>query len=1019
MRHLLLLVLLLSFLSLNTLGQRYFTEITFDQLTQGDELNIDEIFTDHILDFTATYIFNDKYIYQTRKPINDVQQDFYSRRIGVIPEILNSIKVIIYAYGEGSSGPFGLWKREISIMDRQTDYIPNISSGNDTEPISLNTYTFKNDQKRYHIYKSEMKIKYKVFHFYSTAEGQHLCKNQEIEFNLPDNPLWTEYNLFYNNRFIKKLTQKDNTTIGASFLEEGDKNPFSLTIQATSNIINHHQLIKGRYIIFGNYSAEQRSEIEEQMKENNKQYRAYRIEAFRVMIDDIISNNLDLTFNFDTPQEDVQFEKPYIKDNKLVIPDDEKGLNKNCSFILSGKTISQDYSPNKKFIPTGQYQLQIRDKNHTYCQVNLDAYVPEIKYNYLDKKRNEFTHWHSEDTTQAINLKIYNVNNNSLKDSITITESYPTNSNHTFKCKPGNKTIEDNLTYYKEHVQTDSTIPLFATPYYITCYPDLDSITIVPKDTLSIPTIVTINKDSLKAYPPIYVDVKPIPADCFYDTHKVKIDSISGGLSNGYKYVIDKSTFGTVIKQGDTIVVPNNNQKEFSYTLSFYDANISDEDSIHGGKDARSIKTDETKVVMPDTLGVDKYTITDVACHGDATGKIQINSLKYADPNRPISYLWNTNSTQNFIDNLPIGTYSLKLSDGVCSVNSEYEIKQPNQLIFKKFEANDASCFGYNDGSIIVSPDGGVKPYTYWLNDSIVSRNITKLIAADYHITVADSNNCFIEKDTKINEPPQVINNFIAHDYSICQDSELEIDAGDFYDYIWKNPQGKTLDAKNILKLNNASPEGEYYLKTIRYDNCFAEDTITIVQSKESLKMNFLLPSDIYNDDHAKIVETSSHELDSLKWSFSDNLIADLSDDQTTLTISSNSLNQLSTYKIKLTGYYKGCISTITKELNISDINRPEEDYLPDFYDSDEILDLRIGPNPNNGNFTLFLDLDCTKNAVLTIYSINSLQYVLRKTLSGQQQYEYPINQNLPQGFYILEVKTPRSIRRIKFEVTK
>ncbi|MBP5503784.1 MAG: hypothetical protein J6Y24_13460, partial [Bacteroidales bacterium] len=106
----------------------------------------------------------------------------------------------------------------------------------------------------------------------------------------------------------------------------------------------------------------------------------------------------------------VSYDSIYIKDHYLIITNTEN--NKNCSFVLSGKTISQDFNPNTKFIPTGQYQLQISDKNDNYCQVNLDAYVPEIEYNYLDTTRKEFTHWHSEDTTQAINLKIYNVNNN-------------------------------------------------------------------------------------------------------------------------------------------------------------------------------------------------------------------------------------------------------------------------------------------------------------------------------------------------------------------------------------------------------------------------------------------------------------------------------------------------------------------------------------------------------------------------------------------------------------------------------
>lgn len=721
--------------------------------------------------------------------------------------------------------------------------------------------------------------------------------------------------------------------------------------------------------------------------------------------------------HFDGLKQPILFEKPYILDDHLIIPNIDTGINSKCNFILSGKTISQDVNPSKQLIPTGQYQLQISDKNEEYCQVNLDAYVPFIEYKFLDGDTH--THWHSEDTIQAINLKIYNVDNESLKDYITITDTYPQNSNHFFKCKPDNTTIEEELTYYKEHIKTDSTIPLYATPYKITCHPDLQRITITPTDERhTIPTIITTN-NKLKDYPPIHVKVTPIPADCFYNMHKVKIDSISGGLSNGYNYTIIGNNSETEIHQGDTIVIPNNNQKEFSYKLAFYDASISTEDSKHGGKKARSFTTNETHVTMPDTLGVDKYEITDVACHGDATGKIQILSLKYADTNRPISYLWNTNSTQNFIDNLPIGLYTLTLSDGVCTVNSEYKIKQPQKLIFKSYDIKNASCFGYNDGEIKIIPDGGIKPYTYWINDSIVSYNITKLFADDYHIKVVDSNNCIIERDTKISEPTKVENNFIAHDYSICQDSELEIDAGDFADYEWKDPQGKTLKAKSILTLNNASPEGKYYLKTIREDKCFAEDFINITQSKESLKMNFLLPSDIYNDDYAKIVETSSHELDSLKWSFSENLIGDFPKDSTTLTISTNALDKLSTYKIKLTGYYKGCISTVTKNLNISNQTRPEEEYIPDFYDSDEILDCRIGPNPNNGNFTLFLDLDCAKDAVLTIYSINSYKYVLREKLVGLQNYEHSINQNLQQGLYILEVKTPKSIRRIKFEVTR
>lgn len=1088
MRHFLLLAILFSILSLKSFGQRYFTEITFDRLTKGDELNIDEVFTENSIDFTATYIFNDKYIYQTHTPINDVQRDFSSRRIGVIPEKLNSIKVIIYAYAEGVT--FLWWDREIYINDEQIDYIPIISSENNTQPISLNTYIFKDDQDRYHIYKATINVNYKVFHFYSTEEEHHLCRNKEIKFTLPENPLWSEYNLFYNNSFIKKLTQKDNTTLVSSFLEEGYQKPFSLTIKATGNNMGNNtgnyqrQLIVGRYIIFKNYNARQKEEIKERMKENNAKYKIYRIGSTqRVMIDGIISTDLDLTLYFDTPIKDVQFEKPYIKDNTVVIPDDKEGLNKNCNFILSGKTISQAYNaPNQKWIPEGKYQLQISDKNDIYCQVNLDAYVPKVEYNYLDDAK-QHTHWHSKDYIQAINMKMYNDGQEYPSIDINPDSKYTNN----FECIPGNNNeikkdpivvYNDNNAVIKGWDEKGDPIfntydDLYATPYYISCNPDLDSIIIVPNDIKhSIYTIIsTQNVDDekdddetdddetddneickLKEYPPITVDfLEDKPAHCSYDTLKVNIKSITGGLTDGklttsfndFKYQlklyntnneeIPQPTETTTIPKDGIINIPNYNHKEYKYTLQFYDAIISDEDAEHGGKEARSFTTSEKQVVMPEALFIPEPTISRPLCTFDSNGSIAINSAKVTltYPNESAIYTWRVkykqedsyeslNMSEPIINNIPAGFYEVELNNDGCIATSSYELKDYPLLKFESTTSSNAKCYGYSDGSIFISVKGGTGEHRYFWNVGATSKDLLNIPKGDYQLTVWDAHECNIQTDTiKITEPTKVENNFIAHDYSICQDSELEIDAGTFADYEWKDPQGKTLKAKSILTLNNASPEGEYYLKTIRKDKCFAEDFINITQSKESLKMNFLLPSDIYNDDYAKIVETSSHELDSLKWSFSENLIGDFPKDSTTLTISTNALDKLSTYKIKLTGYYKGCVSTVTKNLNISNLTRPEEEYIPDFYDSDEILDCRIGPNPNNGNFTLFLDLDCAKDAVLTIYSISSYKYVLREKLVGLQNYEHSINQNLQQGLYILEVKTPKSIRRIKFEVTR
>ncbi len=996
-------------------------------------MNTKEIFTKgNHMNFRATYIFNNKYIYQNDKPINKIKDEGNKDIIGYIPERIKSIKVLIYAYVKGSD--MIVWDdREIYIPDDEYDYKTDFTNNKSTE-IKLNTVTYTDNNKRFHLYYSEIKLDYEVYSISVNQENQFLCKNDEIEFKLPEiklstteSKLYTNYDIFYQDQLCKSLTSQDNKLKVSSFLKDYTK-PFTLTIKAEPELRTN--FIKGKY-----FSVEERKRYDgrgwnaliKSIEEGNSNiilknfFKILPNSSYKnIQIEEISYMNINQKINFAGFKDNVPYEKPYIKDNQFIIPNPE-GVNKYCDFTFVGETFSHNYQADTTHntIPTGQYQLQISDKR-TYinkydklCQVNLDAYVPDFTYNYINTT-NEYTHWHSEDTINAINLKMYNVGENSTESIVSLKPTYKNSEHKTFELKIGNGKQEEVTKYIQNRPIGKAT--LFTTPYNITCYPDLESITIVPNDKAnSIETIVT--TDKLKAYPNIDVNYTQLDQVCFYDTLKVKVNKLTGGLSNGYTYKIDNEE-EKVFPSDSIIPIPHEGDKYFDYQITFFDKNIPQEDSAHNGKISRSYETTNSAIV-PDTLGVNKYEITHVACFGDSTGKIQINSLKIADPNRPISYLWNTGSKQNYIEKLPIGKYSLTLTDGTCTVESDYKITQPDKLVFNDFKIKNAACFGYNDGAISINVEGGVEDYKYLWNNTFTTKDLEKLYAGNYHITVTDAHNCLLEKDTVVTEPTKVVNNYIVHNYNICKDSELEIDAGDFSDYVWKDPSNKKLKAKNILNLDNDSPEGKYYLKTIRYDNCFAEDTINISQNDQSLKMNFLLPSEIYNDDYAKIVETSSHELDSLKWVFSENLIAELSEDSTTLTINANQLDNLSTYKIKLIGYYKGCVATVTKDLEISNLTRPEEDFLPDYYDSDEILDCRIGPNPNDGNFTLFLSLDDTKDVVLSIYNVNALKFVMREKLTGLQNYEYPVNKNLQNGSYILEVKTPKSIRRIKFIVTK
>ena len=92
------------------------------------------------------------------------------------------------------------------------------------------------------------------------------------------------------------------------------------------------------------------------------------------------------------------------------------------------------------------------------------------------------------------------------------------------------------------------------------------------------------------------------------------------------------------------------------------------------------------------------------------------------------------------------------------------------------------SCFNGSDGSIDISPSGGVAPYTYSWSDFGNGKLRTDLVAGKYTVIVTDNNNCEksveieVESAPQFNITPEVtpITCFGANDGSI----KLTIDGG-------------------------------------------------------------------------------------------------------------------------------------------------------------------------------------------------------------------------------------------------
>jgi len=125
----------------------------------------------------------------------------------------------------------------------------------------------------------------------------------------------------------------------------------------------------------------------------------------------------------------------------------------------------------------------------------------------------------------------------------------------------------------------------------------------------------------------------------------------------------------------------------------------------------------------------------------------------------PYSYSWNTIPVQTTatISNLVAGTYIVIVTDGNGCIASDTAIitAPASPLTATVSNLINVSCFGAATGSVTVTGSGGVSPYQYSLNGGVYQSvgTFSGLLAANYIITVRDTNNCTLDVPVTITGP--------------------------------------------------------------------------------------------------------------------------------------------------------------------------------------------------------------------------------------------------------------------------
>lgn len=122
-------------------------------------------------------------------------------------------------------------------------------------------------------------------------------------------------------------------------------------------------------------------------------------------------------------------------------------------------------------------------------------------------------------------------------------------------------------------------------------------------------------------------------------------------------------------------------------------------------------------------------------CGGFATGSIQ---AIVAGGMAPYTFLWSNGSTNNPITNLPVGTYTVTVTDSQGTTGTASATLTSPPALLVEIEVTECSI----PGAMFANVTGGISPYTYSWNTGATTPGISNLGQGEYCVTIFDSNNC-------------------------------------------------------------------------------------------------------------------------------------------------------------------------------------------------------------------------------------------------------------------------------------
>ena len=377
------------------------------------------------------------------------------------------------------------------------------------------------------------------------------------------------------------------------------------------------------------------------------------------------------------------------------------------------------------------------------------------------------------------------------------------------------------------------------------------------------------------------------------------------------------------------------------------------------------------------TLEFTDLSVTEVTCANAKDGSAEI-AVNASEDNYTI--IWPDTSDKKFWNGLSGGEYSVRIENPLgCFDQQQFVVPEPDPLSLTA-SIGDPLCYGVFDGELEVTASGGNGDYQYDWSHGSSSSAIEGLKENTYTLDVIDAKDCRISDTYELFYTRTLLPD-LGDDISLCSEAEAFLSPGTFHGYQWFL-DGQPMGIDSLLVV---SDPGSYVVEVSDEDDCLAYDTLQVAEKLSDLKPEFLMATSVPLGDTLMIVDVTTPKPSSLAWAFSGEYDV-VSDEAYFCEVI---FRDEGLHTVTLSALQSECVGQTQKQILVTPEAPVAEEANQSDRQSSVFNDLKVSPNPSDGNFRVEVELKESATVNLYLVRLDTGQIFEKSRLTGLKSYSH------------------------------